>query len=307
VIVRGGDDHIYQNRFNRFDGTWSGWGEIPGGGSTPSAPAATVYNNGTLDVLEVAVRGGDNRIYHNQFSPLTRAWSGWGEIPGGGATPSGPDMTVYGTHLQVVVRGTDDGLWLNGFDGVSWTGWGPLTSLALTPDDPSVDVFDNTLWVYTRDVENRIFRTIPVSEVPTDLEGDTGLAASSDAAAASLAKITCFPKALQPVHALVTVEGSARTHCTAPMGALGVHVALWRAVPAQIGGRAGFWTLVDHDFDVTVAQANVLQVVSAPCNPNMVGRNAYVITALHTMTPPPGYKPQNRTTVTNSGPVQITC
>jgi Subtilase family len=39
LFVRGGNDRIYLNQFD--GGSWTGWGEVPGGGLTPSAPAAT--------------------------------------------------------------------------------------------------------------------------------------------------------------------------------------------------------------------------------------------------------------------------
>ena len=42
---------------------WSGWGEVPGNGATPDAPAATQYG----DTLYLFVRGTDNKIYVNKL------------------------------------------------------------------------------------------------------------------------------------------------------------------------------------------------------------------------------------------------
>jgi hypothetical protein len=58
--VRGGDDGLYVNwLLPNFQ--WTGWGHVPGGGSTPSTPAATVLD----DDLALFVRGEDNQLYVN--------------------------------------------------------------------------------------------------------------------------------------------------------------------------------------------------------------------------------------------------
>jgi len=43
------------------------WGLVPGGGFTPSAPAATVFQGN----LALFVRGGDDRLYVNWLLPIT--------------------------------------------------------------------------------------------------------------------------------------------------------------------------------------------------------------------------------------------
>ena len=68
VFVRGLGNGIFVNQFNGT--SWTGWAELPGGGSTPSAPAAASYNG----QLHVFVRGGDSRIYDNRFNGAS--WSG---------------------------------------------------------------------------------------------------------------------------------------------------------------------------------------------------------------------------------------
>jgi hypothetical protein len=63
LFVRGTDDRIYQNKLHRS--TWSGWSELPGGGLTPSGPAAARFGE---DDLYVFVRGTDHGIYGNRLS-----------------------------------------------------------------------------------------------------------------------------------------------------------------------------------------------------------------------------------------------
>jgi hypothetical protein len=60
--VRGNGDGIFQNR--RRGSSWSGWSELPGGGRTPSGPAAVKFG----EDLYVFVRGTDDSIYRNRLS-----------------------------------------------------------------------------------------------------------------------------------------------------------------------------------------------------------------------------------------------
>jgi hypothetical protein len=122
LFVRGTDNRIYQNHYDRG---WGGWSEVPGGGSTPSAPAAANYQGGAV----VFVRGTDNRIYQNHNNDR-----GWSEVPGGGTTLSGPAATATDagtalpqTALYVFVRGTDNHIYWNStvtaksFDCSTWS------------------------------------------------------------------------------------------------------------------------------------------------------------------------------------------
>ena len=86
---------------------WSGWGQVPGNGFTPSGPAATVYN-GTSYLF---VRGTDNKIYQNVLT--NTHWSGWRQVPGNGLTLSRPGATVYQNRLYLFVQGTDSRIYQN--------------------------------------------------------------------------------------------------------------------------------------------------------------------------------------------------
>ena len=46
----------------------------------------------------IAGAGTDNRIYLNRYNGT--AWTGWSEVPGGGATPSAPSATVYAARCS---------------------------------------------------------------------------------------------------------------------------------------------------------------------------------------------------------------
>ena len=105
---------------------WTGWQQVPGGGSTISAPA--VSSNG---LLHVVVRGLDDGIYYNiiQLSPLSLPGAAGARSPTG-RTPSAPSAAAYdrlsdGLSLEVFVRDENSGIQSNPFDLAedSWSGW----------------------------------------------------------------------------------------------------------------------------------------------------------------------------------------
>ena len=175
VFVRGTDNRIYQNRYNGAN--WTGWSEVPGGGLTPSAPYAVKYRGG----LYLFVRGLDNRVWLEPLqrgrlermgqrcpvtgrrSPARRPpytatgscsssaaattgstaagttadWSQAGRrCPGDGLTPSAPHPIVYRDRVHLFVRGTDNAIYQNRFDGSSWTGWSQVPGGGLTTSAP---------------------------------------------------------------------------------------------------------------------------------------------------------------------------
>ena len=68
LVGRGSDDQgIYLNRYDAQSDTWSGWSEVPGGGRTdaPIAAGGAGYNRDGAFVLNLFVKGLDDRIYWN--------------------------------------------------------------------------------------------------------------------------------------------------------------------------------------------------------------------------------------------------
>jgi hypothetical protein len=129
---------------------WSNWAEIPGGGATPDAPAATVFNN----TLYLFVRGTDNKIYLNR---LGSSWSGWSEVPGAGATPAAPAATVFSGKLYLFVPGTDDRIYQNQLNNTSWSGWSQVPGNGVTKTGVGADVYRNVLYLYAGGTNNHIF------------------------------------------------------------------------------------------------------------------------------------------------------
>jgi hypothetical protein len=71
---------------------------------------------------------------------LQAGWSGWFEVPGNGFTVSGPATTFYNGSEYVFVRGTNNKIYLNTFNGTTWSGWSEVPGHGLTLSGPTTAV-----------------------------------------------------------------------------------------------------------------------------------------------------------------------
>jgi hypothetical protein len=86
----------------------------------------------------------------------TATWSGWSEVPGGGLTTDAPAAVNYHHKHYVFVRGTDDHIYVNRYDG-SWTGWSEVPGGGLSLSAPAAAVYRDTLRLYVRGTDSRIY------------------------------------------------------------------------------------------------------------------------------------------------------
>jgi hypothetical protein len=113
VVVRGTDNGIYLNTWNTA--TWSGWSSPPGGGTTIDQPACA-YLSG---VLYVVVRGTGGELYWNSNNGV---WSGWQDLHGQSASAPVLVSTPGLSRLDLVVQGTDNGIYHKAFTSGAWSG-----------------------------------------------------------------------------------------------------------------------------------------------------------------------------------------
>jgi TPP-dependent pyruvate/acetoin dehydrogenase alpha subunit len=83
-------------------------------------------------------------------------WSGWSEVFGGGLTSDAPAAVNYHHKHFLFVRGTDDHIYVNRFDG-SWTGWSEVPGGGLTLSAPEAAVYRDTLRLYVQGTDSRIY------------------------------------------------------------------------------------------------------------------------------------------------------
>jgi hypothetical protein len=55
------------------------------------------------------------------------------------------------------MRGTDDGIYQNTFDGSSWSGWKGLPGQGRTVSGPAAAIFADELYVFVRGTDNGIY------------------------------------------------------------------------------------------------------------------------------------------------------
>jgi hypothetical protein len=83
-------------------------------------------------------------------------WSGWDEVKGDGRTTDAPAATVYDGKLYVIVRGDQDRIYYNYFDG-NWSGWSEAGGDGQTPSAPAATVYNGKLYVIVHGDQNRIY------------------------------------------------------------------------------------------------------------------------------------------------------
>ena len=92
-------------------------------------------------------------LLHRDQAPT---WSGWSEVPGSGLTTDAPAAVNYHHKHFLFVRGTDDHIYVNRYDG-TWTGWSEVPGNGLTLSAPAAAVYRDTLRLYVRGTDSRIY------------------------------------------------------------------------------------------------------------------------------------------------------
>ncbi|HVH15540.1 MAG TPA: cellulase family glycosylhydrolase [Candidatus Angelobacter sp.] len=115
LLVRGTDEGIYHKSW--VNDTWLTRWDGPGG-STLDRPSCAVLNGD----LFVAVRGTDNATWVDSMNLTTDQWLSWTAL--GGGTVSAPVLVATPSlnRLDLVVRGTDNGIWHMAMVKGVWSG-----------------------------------------------------------------------------------------------------------------------------------------------------------------------------------------
>jgi hypothetical protein len=138
-----------------------GYGDL--GGQFTSDPDATLNLTGGLDVCG---QGTDGQLYRNYQTGADGNWSGWSSIgapPGGLAKDGGPGCALQANgQIAVVVRGSDNQLWMR---GQLWlppflNTWAPWLALGgqLASDPDATRNSAGGLEVYGRGTDGQLYR-----------------------------------------------------------------------------------------------------------------------------------------------------
>lgn len=128
-------EKIFLNELAPGGRYWTGWYEIPGGGSTNVTPAVVSFQ----DELYVLIKGRTSQRILLKSRTADGDWTPWAELPGQGGTESPITAITAEGQLYVFVTGTDQRPYVNiASESGVWSRWLPLpnpvaTDAALAP------------------------------------------------------------------------------------------------------------------------------------------------------------------------------
>ncbi|MGD0977557.1 MAG: NosD domain-containing protein [Candidatus Bathyarchaeia archaeon] len=147
LMVRGLDNRIYYRVYDTVAQVWQGWNALPSG-ATCDKPAAAMLGS----TLNIVVRGYsptdssmNNTLWYSTVDLTNNAFSGWTLLSG--ATPSSPTLTASQTSnsLYLTVRGNDNKIYVNTWNGGNWQGWNVLPT-GTTIDGPAATIVGTKLF-----------------------------------------------------------------------------------------------------------------------------------------------------------------
>ena len=124
VVAKGVNSGIYYNNLTLSTGSWAGWVGLNGASAT--VPAIALDSSGTLHVV---ASGLDHVVYH-KAKARGGSWSAW-DSPGG-STQSTVSISTVGPDLELVLRGTDNGVYFTYLASSGWASWMALGGTTFT-------------------------------------------------------------------------------------------------------------------------------------------------------------------------------
>jgi hypothetical protein len=85
------------------------------------------------------------------------ACGNWEEVPGGGATPAGPEIIFYQSERWIFVRGTDDHIYYTTQSAGTWSGWSEVPGGGATLSRPGAAEFNGELYLFVHGTDDRIY------------------------------------------------------------------------------------------------------------------------------------------------------
>jgi hypothetical protein len=121
VVVRGMDNQIYYDNYTFSTNSWQAGGWLYLKGGTGNAPSLAIDSTGKL---HLAVQGLDNHPWYAS-KPSGSSWTSW-SVSTGGNTASAPAIAANGSVPTVLVRGSDNAVYVATIAGSTWSTWTSL-------------------------------------------------------------------------------------------------------------------------------------------------------------------------------------
>ena len=71
-------------------------------------------------------------------------------------TKSGPAATTYNGVMYAYVRGTDDRVYVSGFNGSTWGDWSAIPN-GVTSSAPAATTYNGVMYAYVRGTDDRVY------------------------------------------------------------------------------------------------------------------------------------------------------
>ena len=136
------------------------WTEVPGNGITNGSLSA-IFNGTNLYLF---MKGIDQKIYVNSTSDGT-IWSNWSEVPGGQTTDVAPaavrtagiNPIPPGPDLDLFVKGVDQKIYVNHFNGTTWGGWNEVHGGGTTTASLTGAIYGGPEFVFMKGIDQKIY------------------------------------------------------------------------------------------------------------------------------------------------------
>jgi hypothetical protein len=142
VFATNSAGQLYQKTYQPSSG-WGGWTQRA---SNMAGDPASIAYNGKLYVFS---RGTDGNLYVTYWNGTS--WIGPNRIAGNGSTAMGssPTVTIFGSEMDIFMRGVDSNLWKSGTtDGVNFGSLGITANVGNLENDPKAITYDGEIDVY---------------------------------------------------------------------------------------------------------------------------------------------------------------
>jgi len=158
LVIRGFNNIVFYRTYDTSTASWTGWVGVPDA-VTSDTPAATVIGD-TLHLVVKGLSASDltinSTLYHSYINLLDSTFSDWTAI--GGSTPSSPTLVAEQAMnaLELVVRGDNNAVYINRWNGMSWQGW-TLVPSGSTSNAPAITIMDNYFYFEVVGINNVVY------------------------------------------------------------------------------------------------------------------------------------------------------
>ena len=161
LVVRGFSQAIYYRIYDIVTDVWGDWNVVPNSwtsvndGATCDSPAAAVIGT----TLHFVVRGfstvnaaANVTLWHCSVDLTDNSFSGWELLTGWSSSAPRLAAAEALNRLYLTVRGGDNRIWINTWNGGVWAGWTPLPD-GTTNDSPTMTVANGELHIVVRNIQ----------------------------------------------------------------------------------------------------------------------------------------------------------